>query len=229
MADRIEPVWPLCGDAAVVADGTRAGLPGLVGSHDAAIRCVRRALATARRPADQRQRLAVAGRRGRIFMGSVCRADPGPGFGRRGIERGESLQRAAAAGVRRRRGNFVGGRVARRRTGVQHDETRIGCRGMVAPRSRGRGAGRSGGYRTGLGYALSFAVYVFEHCKHRAKIDRAAGHANRKSTTRRRHCRKIPDDAASGRGYPLVQLPGADQRDAARQGGAGRFLDILVH
>ena len=71
---------------------------------------------------------------GRFFMGSLCRADLGPGVGRRGIERRESLQRAVAAGVRCRRGDFAGGSPAGGRAGVQPDETRAGRGGMVAAR-----------------------------------------------------------------------------------------------
>ena len=46
---------------------------------------------------------------------------------------------------------------------------------------------------------------------------------------RRNRRRDSLRDAADCRCDAVVQLPAADQRDAARQGGAGRFLDLLVH
>ena len=158
MVNRIESIWPLCGDGVAVADGAGAGVPGIFGTPDASLRCIRRTFATARRPAKQYQGFAVAGCRGRLFMGTLCRADFGSGVSRGGIERREFTQRAVAAGVRCRCGNFAGSGLTGRRAGVQPDETRIGRGRVGAARTGRRRADRCAGHCAGLGYALPGAV-----------------------------------------------------------------------
>ena len=177
MVNRIESIWPLCGDGVAVVDGAGASVPGIFGTSDASLRCFRRTFATARRPAKQHQGFAAVGCCGRLFMGTLCRADFGSGVSRRGIERRESVQRFVAADIRRRCSYFTGSGLAGRRAGVQSDETRIGRRRMGAARTGRRRADRRAGHCAGLGYTLPVAVYFFKHRQHRAKIDCATGRA----------------------------------------------------
>ncbi len=90
-------------------------------------------------------------------------------------------------------------------------------------------ADRCGGYRAGLGYALPVAIQLFEHCRDRAEADRAAGQAGGCPAIRHANGSQSAADAVFCRRDTVVQLAAASRRIAARQSGAGGFLDLFMH
>ena len=164
-------------------------------------------------------------------MGALRRPHPGPHPHRRSHSRRQRQRNPAAAGLCTWRGNFAGSGAADRGPPLCNHETISGRRRMDTARARRGCAGGRRGHRARTGHRISYTPFHHQH--QRPRTDAAAeGRTGAEDNIHRRggqHTAGGRKPAGTDRRYPVAEFAAADPRAIARQGGAGGFLDLLLH
>ena len=166
-----------------------------------------------------------------LAVGAMRRTHPGIAVDRRGNSGCERQHHISFARLRRRCRNVACGGTSHRRPRVRGDEE-IARRGrMGAARARRCRAARRRRHRVRPRHGFSHTPFARQHGKHRAEPDRqgAAGENDGDYARRRKRSAGRRAISLARRRDGMDQFAAADAAEPARQGRAGRFLDLFLH